>query len=33
MDLFLMILGAIAFSYSVIYICLRLSAWAEGRKW
>lgn len=33
MDLFFMIFGAVAFSFSVVYICLRISAWAEGRKW
>ena len=33
MDLFLMIFGAVAFSVSVLYICIRFDAWASGRKW
>lgn len=33
MELFLMIFGTIAFSFSAVYVVLRLFAWVEGRKW
>lgn len=33
MDLFLMICGAFAVSFAIVYLALRLSAWVEGRTW
>lgn len=33
MELFLMIVGAVALSFGAVYIALRLMCWAEGRKW
>lgn len=33
MDIFLMICGAVAAAFSIVYIALRLEAWASGRRW
>lgn len=33
MELFLMIVGAVAISFATVYTALRLSAFFEGRKW
>lgn len=33
MDIFMMICGAVAVSVGIVYIALRLSAWADGRRW
>lgn len=32
-DLFLMVSGAAAWVYALMWLVLRLGAWAEGRKW